>query len=1209
MSKKPIIFLAFANDRVDEASYLRNLPQELNGIRAALEQAVKEGLCEVIERANATIDIILDVFQDSRYRDRIAIFHYGGHANGYQLLLENLDGSHAVAHSGGLVGFLANQIGLQLVFLNGCSSQQQALDLVQAGLPAVIGTSQSINDDVATMLSLRFYQALGNGANLSRAWTEAIDQVKIQKGTANMRDLLWEGAGSETAIDRFPWDMHYGEGADLVKGWNLPESSENPLFGLPEPTSQVDLPQEPYRFLQRYTKDHAPIFFGRSYAIRDLYNSAVDVSAAPIILFYGQSGVGKSSMLDAGLLPRLERTRQVVYIRRNPEKGLLGTLKEALGFEDNGERLRSQQQTQEEANLQQRIQQLTWVASQSEQAEKEAIEQIIHQLEEKLKAKEEAITKEAAAIIQAENQRDAWKALEEKFNRPLIVLLDQVEEAYTHPNTEMPTEMDDFWDEVKAVFGNPKQRPQGKLILSYRKEYNPEVKEACTVRHLPKEEVFLKALTRKDIIEVVQGLTLSVRTQRAYQLQVEKELPVIIADDLLEDRESPIAPVLQILLTKLWKMTEGEESRVFSIERYQLLRKQGILMDDFFYEQMEQLEQVFPEAVDSGLALGLLQLHITKAGTASRRSIDALRELYMDRQEVIEQLLSKLKDLYLLSSSSNHATSLAHDTLAPLVLKEYRNSNRAAQRGSIILDSKLPAYLRDPNNLIDANDLQIIEQGIYGMPLFTAQERELVEASKKRRDKERADKKRIRQLGIVATVLIMITAIFAFIQKNNAEKQQVNAQRQTKIAEDALHEIREKNFQIYEGLHESVLESINREDYERAYTDFKQSLFLGVEQDTAQQTLQKLANEVWGRAQVMPVAFLTDLAVEMANLGLSVDKELLNSTATCIALHQQPKASELLLFYRTLAKPEWLTANDSLVQSLAASLCDTITSDSKMALQQLATLSGNPALTDILFVKIDSGTFTLGCQEGDPDCGTDEKPALPEVYVPSFYMSKFEVTQAEYEALMGENPSNFKDCPTCPVETIDWYDAIRYCNKLSERDSLPAYYEIKSERDRYYYPLVNIPDSEGAGYRLPNEDEWEYAAKALGKSNAIYSGGDTLSNYGWYAANSSSRTHGVGSKSPNELGIYDLNGNVWEWCGDWYNSEYDLVMTGDKKILNYNAFSAKNRSIRGGGWRSEGRRARNSERYWNTPNSYRLYGLNDHGIGLRLTRNASTVSP
>ena len=179
----PIVFIAFANDKVDYARYLRNLPKEQDGIRKALFEAQQAGLCEVVERANATLEQLLDVFQNKNYKDRIAIFHYGGHADGYQLLLEQLDGSHAAAHGGGLVSFFAKQNGLKLVFFNGCSTQQQAIELSAAGVPAVVGTSQSINDDVATALSIRFYKGLGQGHALERAWNEALDEIKLQYAT------------------------------------------------------------------------------------------------------------------------------------------------------------------------------------------------------------------------------------------------------------------------------------------------------------------------------------------------------------------------------------------------------------------------------------------------------------------------------------------------------------------------------------------------------------------------------------------------------------------------------------------------------------------------------------------------------------------------------------------------------------------------------------------------------------------------------------------------------------------------------------------------------------------------------------------------------------------------------------------------------------------------------------------------------------------
>ncbi|MGB0523527.1 MAG: CHAT domain-containing protein [Flammeovirgaceae bacterium] len=796
-SNKPVVFLAFANDRVEDAAYLRNLPKELGGIREALHKAVKAGLCEVVERANATIDQILDVFQDAYYKDRVAVFHYGGHANGFQLLLETMEGAHASAHSEGLVSFLVKQQGLKVIFLNGCSSQQQALDLIEAGIPAVIGTSQSINDEVATSLAIRFYSALGNGAKLERAWHEAVDQVKIQKGTANMRDLFFDGvddmdtastgtatvksknlapntpSGASPTRDRFPWEIYFRDGAELVKSWNLPESVDNPLFGLPEPLAQ-NLPEQPYRFLERYTREHCDIFFGRSYYIRDLYLTAVDKNTAPVVLFYGQSGVGKSSMLDAGVFPRLEQYCQVVYIRRDEQVGLLGTLQKALGIsQEQAEKMRST--SPELIKVAEQIGQLELLLNVSPETVKPQLLEAVNQL----KIHEEEIKTKAILDDRAEHAgsfADVWMHAEQRGGLPLIVLLDQVEEAFTRPNDDITDELGVFMEEVNNIFQNPRNRPEGKLILSYRKEYHPEILEACKSFGIPREEIFLKALARQDIVEVVTGLTRTIKLQRRYRLTVEDELPIIIADDLLEDKESPIAPVLQILLTKMWKQTDHEELRYFSVEKYQNLRKQGILMDDFFEEQMELLHQQFPEFVESGLALDILSYHTTKMGTANAKSLDELRERYNDRQAIVDKLLECFKTLYLLASSGTKRTGLAHDTLAPLVLSEFRKSDKPGQRAAIILENKAIAFEQNPETVIDLEDLKLVEAGASGMRLWTAQEDELVKRSQENRRKVLAFKKRIRRLGILAVLLILIGAGAAYYQSLVAAQKAKEAQ-------------------------------------------------------------------------------------------------------------------------------------------------------------------------------------------------------------------------------------------------------------------------------------------------------------------------------------------------------------------------------------------------------------------------------------------------
>ena len=804
-NKKPVIFLAFANDRVDEAAYLRNLPKEMSGIRTALDKAVKAGLCELVERANATIEDILNVFQDNYFKDRIAIFHYGGHANGYQLLLETMEGEHAAAHSEGLVSFLAKQQGLKMVFLNGCSSQQQALDLVTAGVSSVVGTSQSINDDVATSLSVRFYSALGNGANLSRAWAEAVDQVKIQKGTANMRDFFWDGMedGSNiesenegltstsekqvqaTVIDRFPWDIYFKEGAELVKHWNLPEAVENPLFGLPEPERR-NLPDAPFRFLERYKREHAEIFFGRSYYIRDLFNTAMDSMAAPVILFYGQSGVGKSSMLDAGLFPRLEQVAKVVYIRRKQRLGLLGTLKRALGMSKH--QSENAEQYEGKAKLKEQIDQIQGLIDKSEGIAKERLEEAMIAYKNQLAEQKSLLEKKESKAVLAElsDLLDVWHFTEKQYGKPLIVLLDQVEEFYTRPNKKMANELESFLQEVQTIFSSPKMRPKGKIILSYRKEYHPEINEACKSFTIPREEIFLKALGRKDIAEVITGLTKTQRLQKKYRLEVEENLPIIIADDLLEDKDSSIAPVLQILLTKMWKLSEEENNdHRFTVQTYQTLRAQGILMDDFFKEQMEVLELRYPDMVKSGLALDVLDNHTTKLGTADTRHLDELRERYSDRQEKIEGLLKEFKRLYLLTDTGAASTGLAHDTLAPLVQDEFRHSDKLGQRAALILENKVIAFDQDPETVIDIDDLKIVEAGAGGMRLWTQKEQELIDKSRAKREKTLFEKKRNKRVLYVLLGVIFLGIVATLILSKINETKLADKTEQIEIEKDA----------------------------------------------------------------------------------------------------------------------------------------------------------------------------------------------------------------------------------------------------------------------------------------------------------------------------------------------------------------------------------------------------------------------------------------
>jgi len=233
------------------------------------------------------------------------------------------------------------------------------------------------------------------------------------------------------------------------------------------------------------------------------------------------------------------------------------------------------------------------------------------------------------------------------------------------------------------------------------------------------------------------------------------------------------------------------------------------------------------------------------------------------------------------------------------------------------------------------------------------------------------------------------------------------------------------------------------------------------------------------------------------------------------------------------------------------------------------------------FVRIQGGTFMMGSPENESKRKNNEGPQH-QVTVGSFYMGKYEVTQKEYQEIMGKNWSNFMG-DNLLVESVSWFDAIEYCNKRSLKEGLTPAYTRDGDNNVTWNRDAN-------GYRLPTEAEWEYACRA-GTTTAYHTGADISDNTGWYSANSGRKTHPVGQKPANAWGLYDMHGNVWEWCWDWYG-DYSSGSQTDPM----GASSGTAHVLRGGAWLDYARDVRSASRVYSAP---RERGLS---FGFRLVR-------
>ena len=233
-------------------------------------------------------------------------------------------------------------------------------------------------------------------------------------------------------------------------------------------------------------------------------------------------------------------------------------------------------------------------------------------------------------------------------------------------------------------------------------------------------------------------------------------------------------------------------------------------------------------------------------------------------------------------------------------------------------------------------------------------------------------------------------------------------------------------------------------------------------------------------------------------------------------------------------------------------------------------------------ILVQAGTFQMGSS-----AYSDEQPAHMVTLTRNFYINKYEITQVQWNEIMGSNPSAFKG-DAQPVEQVSWYDVIDFCNALSVLDGFTPAFSGSGDS--------LVCDFDASGYRLPTEAEWEFVVKGGNISSGyVYAGSDSVDDVAWHYGNSESMSHVVGSKAANELGIFDMSGNVWEWCWDRFDSNYYSVSPAADPE---GPASGSTRVVRGGSWGQGDFYQRTTNRAGRTPSDQQSF------FGFRIVRTS-----
>ncbi len=913
-----------------------------------------------------------------------------------------------------------------------------------------------------------------------------------------------------------------------------------------------------YRYpgVQPFKTSDQDIFFGRNEDREKLYNL---IQLEKLVVLFGKSGYGKSSLLNAGIMPLLTDSSKQERMRFMPIEVRLGNF--------------------------------------SPQTSLAPLETLKIKLDEKFQN-----AGDWNFLDKTSESDTLWAAFKRKQTQQtqrIVLVFDQFEEFFSYPIeqqeafrwqlaellfTDIPQSLRDKSDTLTDEQFNRLSEPMNiKIVFSIRADrmsLMDGLKDALpTILHKRYELKSLSPAQAREAIEKPARIDDKTFSTPPFEY-TESAMSRIIHELTSEQTRGVEAFQLQIVCEEIEKtveqggVTDSNNKGLLDVGVEHLPNFKN-LYENYYRRKLSELDATVSKAAQLVLEDGLLA-NDAATGEGRRMSIDSralIRQFY--KLGLTDKVLTDLEKTYLIRREINtvggFSFEISHDTLVAPIQKA-KVQRRAVEEKERIKSEQI-------------------------------EKEKLLAEAQRQAEIERKRRRRATALAIASGILFLVSAFFGYIalrQKliaNDATKkavlQKVEADKNFQLAQQSSFEAKrnadsatlaridaEKNYKLaleQKGIATDALKKAE-ENFKKAKAAEANAL--------AEQEKTKRALDDAQAANVRVISiYLKD--VEQYILRLEYDSAFEKcQTALGFKVESQKdtitkRILEIAYFYTEADTLEAAVKTLQLLKINAAANRKDLETAIKNANPQLFTFFENRYYPTMM--PVEGGTFAFGGKNANDSISH-------EVKVSSFNIAKTETTFWQYN-LFAKATHNYISPPSWqyagdnPAVNVSWYDAVAYSNWLSRRKNKKEFYDIDSTQHKQSEWLVAPKQTQG--FRLPTEPEWEFAARGGNETRGFeYSGDSILNNVAWTYENSNSRTHSVATKKENELHLKDMTGNVWEWCFDWYA---DSLNISDEKLW-VSPEKGSDRVYRGGGWNNYPQGCRASYRYGDTP-TYRNYDL------------------